>query len=103
MNFVESKLKESFSDQVQPFVQVRSTCEFSKGKDIFNVTMEDHFDGTLFRLPLRTESLAKDSLISQDSYMPSSVLQVIVSKKPHFKLKAPQRVFKICRSDAPIS
>lgn len=41
--------------------------------------MTDHFNGTLFRLPLRTEELAKQSLISKDSYTCEQVVEVLIS------------------------
>jgi len=62
-----AKLKEHFPDQFNPL------C-------FFGCDLNEYFDGTLFRFPLRTKALAQQSEISKAYYDdPSSVYELIAS------------------------
>ncbi|CAG8506135.1 9759_t:CDS:2, partial [Cetraspora pellucida] len=52
INFIEKDFKKRYSDQAKPYMNIEG-CDFSK-----------RFNGTLFRIPLRTRSLAVQSEIS---------------------------------------
>ncbi|GES91901.1 hypothetical protein GLOIN_2v552263 [Rhizophagus clarus] len=66
INFVTKKLKENFPDQCYPyeaifdFIKEQFPDKYKSGGCDFS----EEFEGTLFRLPLRTAKLAKDSDIS---------------------------------------
>ncbi|CAG8752131.1 28791_t:CDS:2, partial [Dentiscutata erythropus] len=55
LNFLDKKFLSRFEDQCKPYLAIED-CDFKKG-----------FNGTLFRLPLRSTELSKQSLISQNS------------------------------------
>lgn len=43
----------------------------------FGCELKKHFNGTLFRFPLRTATVARDSEISHASYSPESVMNLL--------------------------
>ncbi len=43
----------------------------------FGCELKKHFNGTLFRFPLRTAAVARDSDISHASYSPTSVMNLL--------------------------
>ncbi|CAN0518370.1 unnamed protein product [Scytosiphon promiscuus] len=43
----------------------------------FGCELKKRFDGTLFRFPLRTATVAHDSEISHASYSPESVMKLL--------------------------
>lgn len=43
----------------------------------FGCELKSHFNGTLFRFPLRTAAAARDSEISHTSYSPDSVMNLL--------------------------
>ncbi|CAG8500276.1 16559_t:CDS:10, partial [Racocetra persica] len=53
INFIEKDFKKRYSDQAKPYMNIIDGCDFSK-----------RFNGTLFRIPLRTRLLATQSEIS---------------------------------------
>ncbi|CAI2171818.1 12382_t:CDS:2, partial [Funneliformis geosporum] len=63
INFMKTKFKESFPDQCYPYEAL--DCNFN---EIFN--------GTLFRLPLRTDQLASDSKITNHVVKIEEILQL---------------------------
>lgn len=44
---------------------------------MFGCDLQNHFDGTFFRFPLRPKHLAKDSEISNVSYGPEAVGELL--------------------------
>ncbi len=60
-DFIASKLCDEYPDQMKPF------C-------IFDQSLQQEFNGTLFRFPLRTSELSKRSAISRDVHTGEDVL-----------------------------
>ena len=65
INFIKEDFKNSFPDQCYPYETLGLGCDFSK-----------KFKGTLFRLPLRTKKLAKESKISDRLYDANEILRL---------------------------
>jgi hypothetical protein len=63
INFIEKRFKSHFPDQCYPYEALG--CDLSK-----------EFNGTLFRLPLRTHELAAQSKISNKVYETSDILKL---------------------------
>ena len=64
IDFTKEDFKRSFPDQCYPYEALG--CDFSK----------EGFKGTLFRLPLRTHKLAKQSEISKQEFDTNSILKL---------------------------
>ncbi|GBC07902.1 hypothetical protein RclHR1_07770002 [Rhizophagus clarus] len=66
IDFIEKKFKKSFPEQCHPyeeifyFIEKKFPDKYAKG----DCDMSKKFEGTLFRLPLRTSDLTKNSVIS---------------------------------------
>ncbi|CAG8581539.1 13565_t:CDS:2, partial [Racocetra fulgida] len=73
-NFLENKFLAKFKDQCNPYFAIED-CDFNK-----------EFNGTLFRLPLRSIDLSKQSLISQNSTKPQEILNYFQNIKNHQEL-----------------
>ncbi|CAG8602677.1 8204_t:CDS:10 [Cetraspora pellucida] len=65
LNFLEKKFLTRFEDQCRPYLAIKD-CDFKKS-----------FNGTLFRLPLRSIELSKKSLISQNFENPKDILDYL--------------------------
>jgi hypothetical protein len=77
IDFVAKKLKEKFPDQCYPYEAI---FDFIKKKfpdkyKIGGCDFSGEFEGTLFRLPLRTADLAKDSNISAKVYSTNKIME----------------------------
>jgi sacsin len=55
MKFVNSNLRQQFPDQFEPYLQ-------------YGCDLENYYNGTLFRFPLRSSETAKDSQIKNSMY-----------------------------------
>ncbi|CAN0322269.1 unnamed protein product, partial [Ectocarpus sp. 12 AP-2014] len=64
IRFADTDLLDQFPDQFSPYL-------------FFGCELKKHFKGTLFRFPLRTATVARDSEISHASYSPESVMNLL--------------------------
>ncbi|CAG8610798.1 16371_t:CDS:10 [Dentiscutata erythropus] len=69
LNFLEKKFLTHFEDQCRPYLAIED-CDFKK-----------FFNGTLFRLPLRSVKLSGQSLVSQNSVEPKDILDYLCNVK----------------------
>ncbi|CAG8504108.1 1313_t:CDS:10, partial [Gigaspora margarita] len=69
LNFLDKKILSRFENQCKPYTDIEN-CDFKKG-----------FKGTLFRLPLRSTELSKQSLISQNSIGHEKILSYLRNLK----------------------
>ncbi|CAG8524442.1 43831_t:CDS:10 [Gigaspora margarita] len=69
LNFLEKKFLTRFENQCKPYLAIED-CDFKK-----------FFNGTLFRLPLRSVELSKQSLVSQSSIKPKDILDNLCKMK----------------------
>ncbi|CAM9839484.1 unnamed protein product, partial [Choristocarpus tenellus] len=64
VRFADTDLLAQFPDQFSPYV-------------FFGCDLKSRFEGTLFRFPLRSPVIARDSEISQASYTPAAVMELL--------------------------
>lgn len=71
MRFTKNPLRNTFNDQCKPYLH-------------FHCDMENYFNGTLFRFPLRNSQSAKKSEISKRSYSVNDLYQLIDAFRANF-------------------
>lgn len=71
IRFVDTDLLGQFPDQFQPYLN-------------FGCTLRERFPGTLFRFPLRTPELARESEISKSCYDAGTVKELFASFQVNF-------------------
>ncbi len=68
LKFVNSNFSEQFPDQFTPY-------------KMFGCNFNEHFNGTLFRFPLRTEALCRDSEVKSTPCLPSDMYELLETFK----------------------